>query len=109
MRFVNSRTLGEYITEDNQLKCWGGTDSYVYTFVPEKKSAHLSNGDFKQNGIVTPVVANGKKVCGLENLCFHFYSTYSFHLCARTLCVFISNIFFNCIEVGSFLSTPDLT
>lgn len=35
IKFVNKKTLGEYVAPENALKCWGGTDEYVYTFVPE--------------------------------------------------------------------------
>lgn len=27
--------LKEYVPIDQQLECWGGTDSYVFSFVPE--------------------------------------------------------------------------
>lgn len=36
LRFVNSKNLNDYITEDNMLKCWGGTDDHHFKFEPEK-------------------------------------------------------------------------
>lgn len=36
MRFVNSKNLSEYVSQDNQLKSWGGTDDYTFKFEPEQ-------------------------------------------------------------------------
>lgn len=66
LKLVDSKSLKEYIDEDNMLKCWGGKDDYVYSFeledVPLPKSA------------VAPSIAN-KKVnfndkCYGRHLCF---------------------------------------
>lgn len=32
LKLVDSKSLKEYIDEDNMLKCWGGKDDYVYSF-----------------------------------------------------------------------------
>lgn len=32
LKIVDSKSLKEYIDEDNMLKCWGGKDDYVYSF-----------------------------------------------------------------------------
>ena len=36
IKFLNAKTMGEYVTNDNMLKAWGGTDDWEYTFVPEQ-------------------------------------------------------------------------
>lgn len=35
MKFVNKATIREYISEDNMLPDWGGTDDYTFKFVEE--------------------------------------------------------------------------
>lgn len=66
LKLVDSKSLKEYIDEDNMLKCWGGKDDYVYSFeledIPQPKSA------------LAPSIAN-KKVnfndkCLERHLCF---------------------------------------
>lgn len=32
LKLVDTKSLKEYIDEDNMLKCWGGKDDYVYSF-----------------------------------------------------------------------------
>lgn len=36
LRFVNSKTIGDYITEENMLTSWGGQDDYEFKFEPQK-------------------------------------------------------------------------
>lgn len=36
LRFVNSKNLNEYISEENMLTCWGGKDDYQFKFIPEQ-------------------------------------------------------------------------
>lgn len=40
LRFVNSKNLHEYITEESMLCCWGGKDDYKFRFSPEKDCLH---------------------------------------------------------------------
>ncbi|CAH2064863.1 unnamed protein product, partial [Iphiclides podalirius] len=36
LRVVTKDKLGEYVHSDQALKCWGGTNDYVFRFVPER-------------------------------------------------------------------------
>ncbi|XP_055622964.1 motile sperm domain-containing protein 2-like [Toxorhynchites rutilus septentrionalis] len=38
LKNISNKTIREYIDEDNMLLLWGGTDDYVFKFVPEQKS-----------------------------------------------------------------------
>lgn len=38
IKFVNKSNLKEYVDPDQALKCWGGLDDYIFTFVPEQRS-----------------------------------------------------------------------
>lgn len=37
MRFVSSKNITDYVTPDNLLTCWGGTDEYQFEFEPEQQ------------------------------------------------------------------------
>ncbi|CAH2083380.1 unnamed protein product [Euphydryas editha] len=39
MKFVNKDTLKSFVTPENALECWGGTDNYEFEFVSENRSA----------------------------------------------------------------------
>lgn len=52
IKFVTRQNLGEYVTPDQALLCWGGNDHYTFKFVPEY--AELDNGKLEDNK---------KKVC----------------------------------------------
>lgn len=43
LRFVNAKNLNEYITEENMLTCWGGTDDYEFKFSPEQNGPIYEN------------------------------------------------------------------
>lgn len=49
MKFVNSKNLHEYVTEENQLTCWGGKDDYTFKFIPEKRVDCNGNTDIGSN------------------------------------------------------------
>lgn len=38
MKFVNSKTLNEFVDESNMLTIWGGNDNYSYEFVDEEET-----------------------------------------------------------------------
>lgn len=73
LRFVNSKSLGEYITKENMLTCWGGTDDYQYQFEDERSIANdtIITTDQNDNTIDQP-----KKVSK-----FFFMSLASFQIC----------------------------
>lgn len=67
LRFVTAKNLGEYITEENMLTCWGGKDDYKYTFEPEK----LTQTDLieaKDENDNTTYTSFNKKVCNIGSL-----------------------------------------
>lgn len=37
MKFLNTKTIKEFVDADNCLKAWGGNDDYTFQFVPEKR------------------------------------------------------------------------
>jgi hypothetical protein len=49
LRFVNSKSVRQYIDEDNIPKLWGGNDDYEFMFEPEirtnDKSVKVSNNN----------------------------------------------------------------
>lgn len=54
LKFINLKTIKQYVSEDNMLACWGGKDTYEYTFVPEKENLVSDSGtDRKKNNIIT--------------------------------------------------------
>ena len=64
VKFLNKKTLKEFIDVDNQLAEWGGKDKYTYKFEPEILPAAEASADSTPNGHVpngnaTPVV-NGQ-------------------------------------------------
>lgn len=85
MRFVNQKNLHEYITKENMLTCWGGTDDYEFKFVPEKIVHENGNGLDANKNVLRPtivttdendnttVVSHEKKVCRPHS---HFIISY---------------------------------
>lgn len=58
LRFVNAKNLSDYITRDNMLTSWGGSDDYEFEFVPEA-TVSVSDGQKQdQNGVITDENAN---------------------------------------------------
>lgn len=54
LKFINLKTIKQYISEDNMLVSWGGKDTYEYKFVPEKENLVSDFGtDRKKNNIIT--------------------------------------------------------
>lgn len=55
LRFLTSKNVTEYIDEDNMPIDWGGKNSYVYKWTPEKdynnedSSKIITNGDITDN------------------------------------------------------------
>jgi hypothetical protein len=43
LRFLSPKTIGDYVDPDNQLKCWGGNNDYVFKFVPERRTIKDAN------------------------------------------------------------------
>lgn len=37
MKFLNTKTIQEFVDADNCLKAWGGNDDYTFKFVPEER------------------------------------------------------------------------
>lgn len=62
MRFVSPKNIGEYITEDCQLKCWGGKDDYEFSFEPEK---------VKVNSPPTPPSSSDDEKSSNRKVCFY--------------------------------------
>lgn len=67
LKLVDSKTLKEYIDEDNMLKCWGGKDDYVYSFEFENFAQVKSE--------LTPSITNKKvnfcdKIIQCHLLCY---------------------------------------
>ncbi|ODM93054.1 CRAL-TRIO domain-containing protein C3H8.02 [Orchesella cincta] len=45
VKFVDKKTIKEWIEPDNQLAEWGGSDNYVYKFEPETRQKRtMANG-----------------------------------------------------------------
>lgn len=48
VKFVDKKTLKDFVDADNALTCWGGNDNYVFTFVPEvRNNTAFTNGKFE--------------------------------------------------------------
>lgn len=47
IKFVDKKSLKDYVTPDQSLVSWGGTDNYEYKFEPELTTMHdiVANGD----------------------------------------------------------------
>ncbi|XP_063244503.1 motile sperm domain-containing protein 2-like isoform X2 [Bacillus rossius redtenbacheri] len=45
IKFLNKTTLKEYVEPDQALRCWGGNDDYVFTFVPEQLALPVDRAD----------------------------------------------------------------
>ncbi|XP_067003343.2 motile sperm domain-containing protein 2 [Anabrus simplex] len=43
IKFVNKSSLKDVVPSDQALKCWGGTDDYVFSFVPEQRTPVLND------------------------------------------------------------------
>lgn len=42
MRFVTIKSVTDYISTDNLLTCWGGTDNYQFDFEPEQQPTDVN-------------------------------------------------------------------
>lgn len=42
IKFVDKKNIGEFISTENQLVDWGGTDTYTYSFEPEVRTRKSS-------------------------------------------------------------------
>lgn len=38
MKFINNKTIREFVSDENMLKIWGGKDEYKFEFIPETPS-----------------------------------------------------------------------
>lgn len=45
LHFVNKKNLKEFISPDQQLRCWGGTDDYTFKFVPQNPNVQILQRD----------------------------------------------------------------
>lgn len=73
LRFVNSKNITEFMTEENMLTCWGGKDDYQFKFEPSKfpQANELDGNMNSQKGIIitkdendnNTVINHDKKVC----------------------------------------------
>ena len=46
IKFLDRKTLKDYVSPDQALTLWGGTDSYEYCFEPETPGGEpVANGD----------------------------------------------------------------
>ncbi|KAK7078609.1 Motile sperm domain-containing protein 2 [Halocaridina rubra] len=46
IKFVDRKSLNDYVNPDQCLTIWGGTDNFDYTFEPEEPATpSLANGD----------------------------------------------------------------
>lgn len=69
MRFVNSKNLSEYITEENMLTCWGGKDDYHFKF-ERSMSVHaneLNGSKSSQKGIIMTKDENDNTTTGMNH------------------------------------------
>lgn len=62
MKFVNSKSMKEFISEDNMLKAWGGTDDYVFHFVSEQQMQSALSITKEASSGSNGVPANTRKV-----------------------------------------------
>lgn len=45
LKMIKKAELKEFVPIDQQLQCWGGTDDYVFSFMPETPAADTSNNN----------------------------------------------------------------
>lgn len=57
LKIVKKAALKDWVPVDQQLVCWGGTDPYVFSFVPETTTTTTPNPQLPET-----VVSNNKKV-----------------------------------------------
>lgn len=76
LKNVNKDSLKNFVTLDQALTCWGGTDDYVYEFVPEnhvtpehtpKKVTFAQQNDIKPSGEMLKIQPNNLIVFKNEN------------------------------------------
>ncbi|XP_043286137.1 motile sperm domain-containing protein 2-like [Venturia canescens] len=52
IKFVNKANLKEFVDPADALKCWGGTNDYVFSFVPETRSGGpVTNGQVENKKV----------------------------------------------------------
>lgn len=42
MKFIDSKNIREYVSDECMLTSWGGKDDYVFQFEPEESSKQVS-------------------------------------------------------------------
>lgn len=42
---MNKKNLQEYVSIENMLTCWGGTDNYKFEFIPQNPNVMILNRD----------------------------------------------------------------
>lgn len=71
MKFVNQKTISDYVDESNALSCWGGKDNYVYSFVPENRKAEENRVNHNNNNYDL-ISQNGNESASLSARKVHF-------------------------------------
>lgn len=52
IKFVNKSTLKEYVDPNDALKCWGGNNEYIFSFVPEVQTTEATiNGKLESKKV----------------------------------------------------------
>lgn len=83
LKFVNAKSIREYIDDDNMPVDWGGRDDYVFSFESEKRHDSQDDEVIHQNGVSRQPASNNnsdehenlnllhRKVSPLTKLKFH--------------------------------------
>lgn len=69
IKFVDKKSLKEFVEPDQALVSWGGTDNYEYQFEPEATNAFepVANGDIEARKV---------RSFALSFILYHYYSFY---------------------------------
>lgn len=50
LKFINKKTIKEYVSPENMLTCWGGQDKYTYEFTPQNPNVQILPRDPEDMG-----------------------------------------------------------
>lgn len=65
MRFVTIKSVIDYVSTDNLLTSWGGTDDYQFDFEPEQQPTD-ANGHYENDAQKLNRVSHGESIeCGM--------------------------------------------
>lgn len=64
LKFINKKSIRDYIDEDNMLVSWGGNDDYVFTFVSEKSKLdeQINANGYTNNSTATSLSSNNNSL-----------------------------------------------